>query len=97
VIITSAFWADVFFTCSFVIPEVPQTDTNEHVKETAAHYVDVIIPEVPQTDTKFWADVSFTFSFVSSNRFTKGLMKVVELASGFSCTFSFFFAIFAGI
>ena len=33
------------------IPEVPQTDTNEHVKETSAQSVDAIFPEVPQTDT----------------------------------------------
>jgi hypothetical protein len=35
-----------------IVPEVPQTDTNEHVKETSAQNADAIIPEVPQTDTK---------------------------------------------
>jgi hypothetical protein len=33
------------------IPEVPQTDTNEHVKETSAQSADDINREVPQTDT----------------------------------------------
>jgi hypothetical protein len=31
--------------------DVPQTDTNEHVKETSAQSADDINPEVPQTDT----------------------------------------------
>jgi hypothetical protein len=31
------------------IPEVPQTDTNEHVKETSAQSADDINREVPQT------------------------------------------------
>jgi hypothetical protein len=44
-----------------IIPEVLQTDTNEHVKETSAQKADTIIPEV----LPFWADVSFTCSFVS--------------------------------
>jgi hypothetical protein len=34
-----------------IIPEVLQTDTNEHVKETSAQKADTIIPEVLQTDT----------------------------------------------
>jgi hypothetical protein len=36
---------------TYFIPEVPQTDTNEHVKETSAQNADAIITEVPQTNT----------------------------------------------
>jgi hypothetical protein len=48
-----------------IFPEVPQTDTNEHVKETSAQSADDIDPELPQTDINEHVDVSFTCSFVS--------------------------------
>jgi hypothetical protein len=61
-----------------IIPEVLQTDTNEHVKETSAQKADTIIPEVPQIDESSSISVLGRRVFLISVCIIQSLYKMIH-------------------